>query len=69
VGLASASLEVAARLTRDTALPTWVVVRRQPAVVAAAQSLARQLGLRVTVEIDAATIALRFVSPGSPAAK
>jgi hypothetical protein len=55
------SLDVAARFTRRTRLVSWVVVRRQPGVVAEAQSVADELGLDVTVEIGSATIALRFV--------
>jgi aspartate aminotransferase-like enzyme len=55
-----ASLEVAARFTRETGLASWVVVKRQPRVVAQAQDVADQLGLRLVVEIHAATIALRF---------
>jgi hypothetical protein len=55
-----ASLEVAARFTRETGLASWVVVKRQPRVVAQAQGVADRLGLRLVVEIHAATIALRF---------
>jgi len=57
------SLEVAARFTRQTGLPSWVVVKRQPAVVTRAQSLAERSGLQTVIEIDVATISVRFVVP------
>jgi hypothetical protein len=57
------NLEAAARVARGGAYGATVVLARQPGLVALARRIGRHSGVGVTVEIQARTIAVRFVQP------